>query len=294
MLLFRAGFLCRFSLQEKSVALVDRLFLRIRSGHGGAGGLAYQSHTKHRMLGPGFPNGGRGGKGADIFVESSFNVTSLKHLKPIYIGQNGGPGRKGGRAGNAGAPVVIRVPVGVSIFREKELVHDLTTETRVLLAPGGLGGLGNSRGSPYESFEGEPGVEDVFELELKLLADGGFVGFPNAGKSTLLSVLTRASPKVADYPFTTLAPFLGTLEVSHDHQVRLADLPGILEGARLNVGLGLEFLRHLERTKVLLYVLDASQDVVHQYEALNFEVSSYSPEMAERPRCLILNKCDLE
>lgn len=281
---------------------LDKIRVVVRAGTGGNGAVAFsRTPGKNR---PQLPSGGHGGRGGDVRIVASDRVHSLS-VRPIVVAGHGGRGKGGRINGSAGADAIIQVPLGVSVFEQSDssLVVDLDkTDQSVTLAYGGAGGKGNSRTA--EATDGQPGQSRNLVLELKTIADIGLVGFPNAGKSSLLRMISRATPKVASYPFTTLTPHVG---VTSD-KIRVADIPGLVEDAHLNRGLGHEFLRHVERTKALLFVLDVTGahwkhgDVIQEeplllsdvLSILRTEVTLYNSEMASKPWGVVCNKVDLE
>jgi len=236
--------------------LIDKIRVEVRAGKGGNGIIAYTAHKLKRLIGPGIPCGGNGGRGGDIRVTAKSTTRTLASIQPVITAGNGMNGGKERFNGSPGSDVNIPVPLGVSIFdaQSKLLIADLDTDNQsVVVARGGTGGRGNNMARPHECTKGDPGTTVKLIFELKTIADIGLVGFPNAGKSSLLSMMSRATPRVAPYPFTTLSPFVGTLG-----NTRIADLPGLVEEAHLNRGMGHEFLRHIERTKALLFVIDST------------------------------------
>jgi GTP-binding protein len=290
--------------------LIDKVRVEVRAGRGGDGIVAYTAHKLKRLLGPGMPCGGNGGRGGDISIVAKSNVRSLGSVPPVITAGNGGNGRKERVNGTAGEDIVVNVPVGVTVFDEekKSIIMDLDkADQSVVVAVGGSGGRGNNRARPHERTMGEAGVKRKLILELKTIADIGLVGFPNAGKSSLLRFISRASPKVASYPFTTLAPFVGTVEVPGlENRVTVADLPGLVEEAHLNRGMGHEFLRHIERTKALLFVLDSTGQHWNPKEVssmgsmedilsvLRDEIELYDAQLAMKPWGVVVNKLDPE
>jgi GTP-binding protein len=280
---------------------VDEASLHIKAGDGGRGCVSFR---REAHVPKGGPNGGDGGKGGDVIIMGQKNLLSLLDFKykRNYKAGNGKPGGTSNRTGRNGEDVYIAVPVGTEI-RDREygsLLADIVENGQTYIAAkGGRGGRGNTRfvspvhRTPTEYDEGQPGEERNLNLELKLLASIGIIGLPNAGKSTMLSRLTAATPEVGDYPFTTLTPSLGVMIEDRGNLV-LADIPGIIEGASMGKGLGLTFLRHIERTRFLLWVIDASSpSVTNDYKTLYDELASYNDEIAKRPRILVLNKIDL-
>jgi GTP-binding protein len=287
----------------------DQAKIFTKAGDGGNG----SGHMRREKFVPlGGPDGGDGGRGGSIYLEADPGMNTLVdyHYNPQYKAKPGGSGSKQKMHGAKGDDLVLRVPVG-TVVRDGvsgDLIADLVEpQQQVMVARGGRGGLGNvhfatsTNQAPREAQLGEPGEERWIELELKLIADVGLVGYPNAGKSTLLSVVTNAKPKIADYPFTTLVPNLGVVVVgdpSHrdDYSFVLADIPGLIEGAAQGVGLGHEFLRHVERTRLLLHLVDGANvevDPWEEYEAINRELEEYSPDLATRPQIVVMTKMDL-
>jgi GTP-binding protein len=281
---------------------VDKATIHVKSGAGGNGMVAWR---REKYVPFGGPAGGDGGKGGDVYIEATDDLNTLMDFKYMSIfkageGEKGGPKNMHGRAGK---DTTILVPCG-TIVRDKETgnaIADLRqTGDKVLVAAGGRGGRGNSRfvssrrQAPQFSEPGEPGIERDLELELKLLADVGIIGLPNAGKSTLISVISAAKPKIADYPFTTLVPNLGVVKKPNGDGIVVADIPGLVEGASEGVGLGHEFLRHVERTRFLLHLVDisAGEGVMANYELINRELARYSPKLAKKPQIVVLSKID--
>jgi GTP-binding protein len=277
----------------------DVLEITVQGGRGGDGAISFR---REKFVPKGGPDGGDGGRGGSVYLKARGSVDSLAELsKRAYRAEDGEHGRGSGQHGRAGRDLVVEVPLGTRVFDAETgaLLADLTREGEsVLVARGGAGGEGNARfvtpvrQAPRFAFAGEPGERRRLRLELMLIADVGLVGYPNAGKSSLLAALTHAHPKVAPYPFTTLSPNLGVVEVGLQ-RFTLADLPGIIEGASQGKGLGLEFLRHIARTRVLLYVLDAAEDPLSALRTLRREVGAYDPGLLARPSLVALNKVDL-
>src|ERR671925_140559 len=265
---------------------IDEAKIRVKAGDGGNGCLAFR---REKFVPRGGPSGGDGGKGGDVVMESSERHNTLVHFRfnPEYKAERGRHGEGANKTGREGGDVILKVPVGTIVYDEEtgEKVHDFSRpDERLVVAHGGRGGRGNARfatsvhQAPREHEAGRPGEERVFRLELKLLADVGLVGYPNVGKSTLISRISAARPKIADYPFTTLEPNLGVVAVGEDgdpDQVSfvIADIPGLIEGAHTGAGLGTQFLRHIERTRLLVHVVDVSDssgrtDPIHEVEVI--------------------------
>jgi len=278
----------------------DRARIRVQAGRGGDGGLSFR---REKFVPKGGPDGGDGGRGGDVVVVADPDKRDLSRFarEKWFQAGRGGPGRGAQKHGADGEDVELRVPVGTQILDDEgQTVADLAVPgTRVVLARGGAGGRGNrrfatpTRQAPRFAETGLPGEEAWLELRLKLLADAALVGLPNAGKSSLLARISNARPKVAEYPFTTLAPVLGTVESPDGRQLTVADVPGLIEGASEGVGLGHEFLAHLERARLLVHVIDASRDVVADWETIDRELAEYGAGLDERPQAVVLNKLDL-
>jgi GTP-binding protein len=301
--------------------MVDYVKIKLKAGNGGHGAVSF-FRTKLNPIGK--PDGGDGGKGGDIYLMGSEDVTTLLdyNFKKHFEAPDGQPGGTNHRRGHSGEDLVLKVPVGTIVTLEKDLSYqDIVTVTaadnkladitkhgeKVLIGAGGGGGRGNGHLKSYHpgreksgtwekvhhSEPGEPGEEKEVILELKLLADVGLIGFPNAGKSTLLSHLTKATPKIANYPFTTLEPNLGVMSFKGKSMV-LADIPGLIEGASEGKGLGTQFLKHAERTRVLVHLISAeTEDLKQAYEQVNKELSTYSKELTEKPQLVFISKTDL-
>jgi len=279
---------------------LDQAKVYVRSGAGGPGSLSFR---REKFIEFGGPDGGDGGRGGDVVIAAVANLNTLidYRYQQHFRAQNGRHGEGQNRTGADGADVVLKVPVGTEVLDEdnEAILADLTEPgQRLVLAKGGRGGRGNARfksstnQAPRRTDPGEPAIERTIWLRLKLIADAGIVGLPNAGKSTFLSVVSRARPKIADYPFTTLTPILGVVGVGDDEFV-LADLPGLIEGAHAGVGLGDRFLGHVERCRVVLHLIDATQDdVVAAYRTVRGELEAYGKGLAEKPEILALNKID--
>jgi GTP-binding protein len=278
----------------------DRARIHVQAGRGGDGALSFR---REKHVPKGGPDGGDGGPGGDVLIVADPDLRDLSafHARQWFTAGKGGAGGGSGKHGASGEEVELRVPLGTQVLDgDEQLVADLAAPgARVVLAHGGDGGRGNrrfatpTRQAPRFAETGLPGEEADFELRLKLLADAALVGLPNAGKSSLLARISNARPKVADYPFTTLQPVLGTVD-SDERQLVVADVPGLIEGASEGVGLGHEFLAHLERARLLLHVIDAAAgDPEEAFAAIDHELEEYGAGLAERPQVVILNKIDL-
>jgi GTP-binding protein len=283
---------------------IDRAKIRVQGGHGGNGVTAFR---REKFVPRGGPSGGDGGRGGDVWIKADASLNTLLHLRytPEHIGGRGLHGEGSKRSGHDGADIEIRVPVGTQIFEATSgnLLKDLDVDgARWLAARGGRGGFGNAHfatstnQAPRYHQPGSEGEALEIQLELKLLADVGLVGFPNAGKSTFISTVSAAKPKIADYPFTTLEPHLGVVDLGDFRTFVIADIPGLIEGAHHGAGLGDRFLRHIERTKLLLHLVDVSsasgRDPVQDYETVNHELAAYNPSLAERPQIVVATKID--
>jgi GTP-binding protein len=278
----------------------DRARIRVRGGRGGDGALSFR---REKYVPKGGPDGGDGGDGGHVFLRADPDLRDLGLFarKRDFEAERGRHGEGSNRHGADGGDVELRVPVGTQAFdAESRLLADRAhAGVRITVAHGGHGGAGNRRfagpthQAPRIAEVGSPGEEAELELRLKLLADAALLGFPNAGKSSLLRRLSNAKPKVADYPFTTLAPVLGTVEAPDGRQLAVADVPGLLEGASEGVGLGDEFLAHLERARLLLHVIEAHEDVVERFRAIDRELAAYGAGLAERPQIVVLSKSDM-
>jgi GTP-binding protein len=283
------------------VRFVDEITIHVRAGHGGAGCVSF-IREKFREFGG--PDGGDGGKGGAVRFRSHSSLQTLGALlkSQLYAAQNGRPGRGNQQTGAHGRDLIINVPVGTEIFDQTtgEKLADLDRyDSEYVAAEGGIGGLGNQHfatsvnQAPTHAQPGMPGEEFELHLRLKLLADVGLVGLPNAGKSTLLAAVTQHQPKIADYAFTTLTPNLGIVENDAHRRLILADIPGIIEGASKGHGLGLAFLRHIERVRLIVYVIDGSNlEPLEEIRLLKSELQSYSPELIARPALIAINKVD--
>jgi GTP-binding protein len=279
---------------------VDKAKIQIRAGRGGDGCVSFR-HEKY--IDKGGPDGGDGGKGGDVVLVGSNRTNTLatfRYQKEI-IAKNGTAGFKRKKHGKSAPDLEIAVPVGTAVYdQENNLLGDITQENqKVVVAHGGRGGFGNAhftssrRQTPRVAEKGAPGDELLVNLELKIIAEVGIVGLPNAGKSTFLSRVTSAKPEIADYPFTTIKPNLGVAKVSDDRSLLIADIPGLIEGASRGKGLGDEFLRHVERTKVLLHMVDAySENIEKTYKVIRNELEKYKIDLSKRPEIIVLTKIE--
>jgi GTP-binding protein len=278
----------------------DRARIHVQAGRGGDGGLSFR---REKHVPKGGPDGGDGGDGGDVVLLADPDLRDLSAFRARrrFRAGRGEPGRGAQKHGAAGADVELRVPVGTQVEEDGRLVADLATPgARAVVAEGGRGGRGNkrfatsTRQTPRFAETGLPGEEAWLELRLKLLADAALVGLPNAGKSSLLRRISNARPKVADYPFTTIAPVLGTVDSPDGRQLTVADVPGLIEGASEGVGLGHEFLAHLERARLLVHVIDAADgDPAERFATIDNELAEYGAGLDERPQAVVLNKIDL-
>lgn len=284
----------------------DHVQLHLAAGKGGNGVVAWR---REKFIPKGGPNGGNGGKGGSVIIEADKQVYSLEWFRHrrLLKAENGRCGGSNLCQGRSGVDLILKVPCGTLVkdIKTGEILHDLTEDKQqVTLCLGGKGGRGNesfktsTHRAPNICTEGKEGELMDVELELKLIADVGLVGFPNAGKSTLIAALARVRVKIAPYPFTTLQPNLGYIENEDYTRTLIADIPGIIEGAHQNRGLGFEFLRHIERTRLLIFMLDSSgidgRNPLDDYRVLQKELGTYNPEMLERPSLVVLNKIDTE
>lgn len=283
---------------------IDRAKIHVQGGDGGNGVTAFR---REKFVPRGGPSGGDGGRGGDVILVADASLNTLLHLRynPRHVAARGLHGEGSNRSGREGEDSLVHVPVGTQIFDADtgELLKDLNHDgDRWLAARGGRGGFGNAHftsstnRAPRYHQSGSKGEERELQLELKLLADVGLVGFPNAGKSTFISTVSAARPKIADYPFTTLEPHLGVVDLGDFRTLVIADIPGLIEGAHAGAGLGDRFLRHIERTKLLLHLVDVSsisgREAVADYETVNRELGSYNPELAVRPQFVVATKID--
>ncbi len=281
---------------------IDEAEIQVSSGKGGDGMVHFH---REKYVARGGPDGGDGGKGGDIILQASRSINSLAKFqhKSQFIADSGKNGAVSNQTGRSADDLVIIVPLGTLVFDAKsnellaDLIHD---QQRVTLCKGGRGGRGNThftsarRQAPRIAEKGEPGESKSLRLELKLIADVGLVGKPNAGKSSLLAAVTRARPKIADYPFTTIVPNLGIANLDDDHLLILADIPGLLEGAAEGYGLGVTFLKHIQRTRLLIHMLDgASPDPIADYDQINKELAAFDEKLAAKPQIVALNKIDM-
>jgi GTP-binding protein len=283
---------------------IDEVVIYVKAGNGGNGCLAFR---REKYVPRGGPSGGDGGRGGDVILVGSQHYNTLLHFRfnPEHKAQRGRHGEGSNRTGHDGSSIEVPVPLGTTVQDAEtgEVLHDFTVDgDRWIAAKGGRGGRGNARfatsthQAPTEHEPGKPGEERRLRLELKLLADVGLVGFPNAGKSTLISRISAARPKIADYPFTTLEPNLGVVSFDQ-HSFVVADIPGLIEGAHLGHGLGVQFLRHIERTRLLVHLVDVSdssgRDPVNDFEIVLQELASFSEGLAAKPMIVVATKMDV-
>ena len=288
---------------------IDEAKIRVKAGDGGNGCMAFR---REKFVPRGGPSGGDGGRGGDVIMISSQRHNTLIHFRynPEHTAQRGEHGLGSNCSGKDGDSVTLKVPVGTAVYDMEtgELIHDFSTpDETFIIAKGGRGGRGNqhfatsTHQAPREHEQGRVGEEHQFRLELKLLADVGLVGYPNAGKSTLISRISAAKPKIADYPFTTLVPNLGVVSVGEEPDLQsyvVADLPGLIEGAHLGSGLGIQFLRHIERTRVLVHLVDVSDasgrlDPVEDFKIINAELENFGSGLDEKPMIVVATKIDV-
>ncbi len=288
---------------------IDEARIRVKAGDGGNGCMAFR---REKFVPRGGPSGGDGGHGGDVLMESSLSHNTLVHFRfnPEHKSQRGGHGLGSNCSGISGEHTILKVPVGTVLYDDVtgEMIHDFSrANDQIVIARGGRGGRGNqhfatsTHQAPREHELGRAGEERNYRLELRLLADAGLVGFPNVGKSTLISRLSAAKPKVADYAFTTLEPNLGVVSVGdfpHEHSFTIADLPGLIEGAHLGHGLGIQFLKHIERTSVIVHLVDVSDgsgrpDPVEDYKVITAELEAFDPALAAKPTLLVAAKIDV-
>ena len=288
---------------------IDEAIIRVKAGDGGNGCVAFR---REKFVPRGGPSGGDGGKGGDVIMESSERHNTLVHFRfnPEHKAQRGRHGEGSNKTGREAEDVVLKVPVGTILYDNEtgERVHDFSCpDETIIIARGGRGGRGNARfatsthQAPRECEPGRPGEERAYRLELKLLADVALVGFPNVGKSTLISRISAARPKIADYPFTTLQPNLGVVAVGEEPDVKsfvVADVPGLIEGAHTGAGLGTQFLRHIERTRLLVHLVDVSDgsgrpDPVKDVEVVMGELASFGAGLEQKPMIMAASKIDV-
>ncbi len=287
---------------------IDQVKIKVKAGDGGNGCMAFR---REKFVPRGGPSGGDGGRGGDVVMVSSQRHNTLIHFRfnPEHKGERGEHGLGSNCSGSDGHSVLLQVPVGTVVYDDLtgELIHDFSApDEEFVVARGGRGGRGNqhfatsTHQAPREHELGRPGEERFFRLELKLLADVGLVGYPNAGKSTLISRISAARPKIADYPFTTLEPNLGVVSVGQEPELEsfvVADMPGLIEGAHLGAGLGVQFLRHIERTRLLAHLVDVSDasgrpDAVEDFKVINDELAGFGHGLAEKPMIVVATKID--
>lgn len=285
---------------------LDEALITVTSGHGGRGGLSFR---REKFIPKGGPDGGNGGKGGDIVLRASLQKRTLYDLshRRSFKAADGGNGSSNMKTGRDGSDLVIEIPAGTTVLNAAtgELIHDFTQNDEVfVLLRGGRGGKGNAHfktathQTPRFSQPGEPSRSLEIKLVLKLIADVGIIGLPNAGKSTLLAAISSATPKIADYPFTTLIPNLAAVYPAHSEPFIAADIPGLIEGAHSGAGLGIQFLKHIERTRILVHLIDASAvdpaDPLKSYRTIQDELSSFNDLLSAKPQVLVLNKMDVQ
>lgn len=287
------------------VKFVDEVEIFVKAGKGGDGCVAFR---REKFVPKGGPWGGDGGKGGDVILRAVRNKKTLIdfYFKKHFFAENGENGSSNNKKGKDGEDLIIKVPCGTVVKEikngEEKVIADLVNEgDNVIVAKGGKGGLGNTHfksptnQAPRIATKGEEGEEKIIKLELKLIADVGIIGYPNSGKSTLLSKISKARPKIADYPFTTIEPNLGVVDLGGFRSFVVADIPGLIEGASKGKGLGIKFLKHIERTKILVHLIDMSEnDIINRYENLRNELKNYSSKLIEKKEIVVGNKIDLE
>jgi len=283
---------------------IDEIKVKVKAGDGGRGCVSFR---REKFIPKGGPDGGNGGDGGDVIFVATTSYNTLSHLrsKKLIKAKRGEHGRGKDQYGKKGEDAIVYVPVGTIIkdLKTGEIIADLTQEgMRVVVAKGGRGGRGNkcfvspTNRAPYYAEEGKPGEEKELLLELKLIADVGLIGYPNAGKSTLISVISNAKPKIADYPFTTLTPNLGVVDYNEKFSFVVADIPGLIEGASQGKGLGLQFLKHIERTKIFVHLLDSTvlnmDEILRRYHSIREELKNYNPELLNKKELVVITKID--
>ena len=283
---------------------IDEAKITVKAGDGGHGCIAFR---REKFVPKGGPSGGDGGNGGSIYliIDAHENTLLKFRFNHTFRADRGRHGEGSNRHGKTGDDLEISVPMGTVVYDEQtgEILHDFTqADDRVLIAKGGRGGHGNAHFAtsvnrvPHKAQDGKPGEERTLRLELKLLADAGLVGYPNVGKSTLISRISAARPKIAEYPFTTLEPHLGVVSIDMDKSFVLADIPGLIEGAHLGHGLGIQFLRHIERTRVLLHLIDMSamseRDPVEEFHAIESELAEHNRDLPRKPKIIVAAKMD--
>lgn len=287
-----------------SVRFIDEAQITVKGGDGGNGCMSFR---REKYIPKGGPDGGDGGKGGDVIIEASRKLGTLAdfRFRRKFEGKRGQHGLGSNCTGRDGEDAIIRVPVGTLVYDADtgELIADMIEDgQKIVVARGGNGGWGNARfatsinRAPRQTKPGLPGEMRHLRLELKLLADVGIIGFPNAGKSTLIAGISAAKPKIADYPFTTLKPNLGVVDIAPGESFVVADIPGLVEGASEGVGIGHQFLRHIERTRIFVHVLDCTappEEILRRFEVVNRELAAYDPALLERPQIIALNKLDV-
>ena len=286
------------------LTFIDEAIIEVRAGDGGNGSAAFR---REDGVPHGGPSGGDGGDGGSITLIADTHLSSLLDFKyrRLFRAKRGEDGRNKDQYGAAGEDIEIKVPVGTVIYEDDQLLVDLDSEgATFMIAKGGIGGKGNIHfktpwnQAPTHAEPGTPGQRRTIRMELKLLADVGLLGFPSVGKSTLIAAVSRARPKIADYPFTTLVPNLGVVRISDERTFVIADIPGLIEGAAEGAGLGHQFLRHVERCRVLVHIVEATfttgpdRSPLEDFAVINRELASYAPELADKPQIVVLNKCD--
>lgn len=303
----RPSFLFCRSRVRSSVQFIDEATITVAAGNGGDGIVAWR---REKYVPKGGPAGGDGGHGGSVWLEATPELSTLVEFRYMrsFAGDAGKPGGTSNKSGRSGEDLVIPVPVGTLVYRQFEakpegfLIDLAHAGDRVLVAKGGRGGLGNqhfatsTRQAPRIAYNGEPGERCTVRLELKLLADAGIIGVPNAGKSTLLSVISAARPKIADYPFTTIEPQLGVVRVSDEESFVAVDVPGLIEGAHEGAGLGDQFLKHVERTRALVHLLDGAkslEEMLHDKTTIEHELGAWNPKLLDKPTLIVVSKLDL-